>query len=329
MTSVATTIFKVRAHTDFIASDSNKDLLSFRKGQPFYALSTDLMKKTYFVSTQFAVPFSRSSVTGIVPIEFFDKVDLLSRDPPVQKRKPLDVRPATTWTPNVAAPKLKPVVAATPALTRRSMSFQAVDKEYVSTPHPCIPEARKKSLPTSPESLGSISALISSLAVLSLSSEGLFSIKLTRENETFNMAHIITRSIPEFIALAAAAGQAYPGFNNIAYPLSFPEGEKRAALESYLVRLTVSMSFSCNADMGRARDSFFNPKSSLEFVSGQIVRRDSGTAEDGESNPNQKSHNPKKDLKITASYKKSYLELGVPSKRIGNPFTAFSKMVFG
>lgn len=55
MPAVASTIFKIRAHSDFIAKpDTNPDVLSFRKGQPFYALSADYEKGFYFVSTQFA-----------------------------------------------------------------------------------------------------------------------------------------------------------------------------------------------------------------------------------------------------------------------------------
>ena len=75
MPAVASTIFKIRAHSDFIAkSDANPNILSFRKGQPFYALSADYEKGFYFVSTQFAVPFSRTAVCGQVPIKYFDKV---------------------------------------------------------------------------------------------------------------------------------------------------------------------------------------------------------------------------------------------------------------
>lgn len=75
MPAVALKIFKIRAHSDFISkSDACQDILSFRKGQPFYALSVDYEKGFYFVSTQFAVPFSRTAVSGLVPIVYFDKV---------------------------------------------------------------------------------------------------------------------------------------------------------------------------------------------------------------------------------------------------------------
>ena len=91
MPSLASSIFKIRAHSDFISSDPN--LLSFRKGQPFYALSVDEEKQVYFVSTQFAVPFSRTAVCGMVPKAYFDQVDLMAKDPPVKKSRPV-VKPA-------------------------------------------------------------------------------------------------------------------------------------------------------------------------------------------------------------------------------------------
>ena len=87
MSAVASTIFKIRAHSDFITPDSHPMLLSFRKGQPFYALSADYEKGYYFVSTQFAVPFSRKAVTGMVPIDKFDKVDLFSKEVTANQRK--------------------------------------------------------------------------------------------------------------------------------------------------------------------------------------------------------------------------------------------------
>ena len=78
MPAVSSTIFKIRAHSDFIAKSCDSgDILSFRKGQPFYALSADYEKGFYFVSTQYAVPFSRTAVSGLVPIEYFEKVMLL------------------------------------------------------------------------------------------------------------------------------------------------------------------------------------------------------------------------------------------------------------
>jgi Variant SH3 domain len=87
--SIASQIFKIRAHSDYISHDPS--LLSFRAGQPFYALSKDLTSGTYFVSTQFAVPFSRSAVSGLVPIDCFDTVNLLARDPPLAQRRKTEI----------------------------------------------------------------------------------------------------------------------------------------------------------------------------------------------------------------------------------------------
>lgn len=74
MPSSATTIFKIQATQDFLSE--TESLLSFRKGQPFYALAVDYEKQIYFVSTQFSVPFSPRAVSGIVPMEYFQRVDL-------------------------------------------------------------------------------------------------------------------------------------------------------------------------------------------------------------------------------------------------------------
>ncbi|KAI9094394.1 hypothetical protein DFS34DRAFT_629284 [Phlyctochytrium arcticum] len=108
MVATATSIFKVRATADFLApKDSfsggssgqatttttseekllltttlaDETLLSFRKSQAFYVLSADNPRGLYFVSTQYATPFSRTAVSGLVPASHFEIVDLLSKDP--------------------------------------------------------------------------------------------------------------------------------------------------------------------------------------------------------------------------------------------------------
>ncbi|KAJ1547507.1 hypothetical protein HK096_002603 [Nowakowskiella sp. JEL0078] len=94
MPALATTIYKIRATADFLAQSSEQ--VSFRKGQAFYVLSSDTETGMYFVSTQFATPFSRTSVSGLVPIRNFEVVDLMSKDPPtksndkVQKEKEIE-----------------------------------------------------------------------------------------------------------------------------------------------------------------------------------------------------------------------------------------------
>ncbi|KND00146.1 uncharacterized protein SPPG_04487 [Spizellomyces punctatus DAOM BR117] len=92
MAATATSIFKIRAISDFLApKDAGEDcLLSFRKSQAFYVLSTDTVRGLYFVSTQYATPFSRTAVSGLVPVSHFEVVDLLSKDPapPKQQSQP-------------------------------------------------------------------------------------------------------------------------------------------------------------------------------------------------------------------------------------------------
>ncbi|OAJ39711.1 hypothetical protein BDEG_23540 [Batrachochytrium dendrobatidis JEL423] len=78
MPALASTIFKIKAIADYISPSPH--LLSFRKGQPFYALSADSERGVYFVSTQYATPFARTAVSGMVPIRYFQEVDLMSRD---------------------------------------------------------------------------------------------------------------------------------------------------------------------------------------------------------------------------------------------------------
>ncbi|KAH6567583.1 hypothetical protein BASA50_011210 [Batrachochytrium salamandrivorans] len=78
MPALASTIFKIKAISDYISPSPH--LLSFRKGQPFYALSADSERGIYFVSTQYATPFARAAVSGMVPIRYFQEVDLMSKD---------------------------------------------------------------------------------------------------------------------------------------------------------------------------------------------------------------------------------------------------------
>ena len=84
VSSVATTIFKIKAIADYIANDPK--YLSFRKGQPFYALSVDYEAGWYYVSTQFATPFARNAVCGLVPIRHFIEIELVGRDGYSDKR---------------------------------------------------------------------------------------------------------------------------------------------------------------------------------------------------------------------------------------------------
>ena len=166
MPSVASTIFKIRAHSDYIAPpNSSPDVLSFRKGQPFYALSADYDRGIYFVSTQFAVPFSRTAVTGLVPMQYFEKVDLLSKDPPIQRRK------------------------------AKQVVLQKASQDDT------LPAASVKQIPALTEENWKtmIAESISSIKVMSLQND-IYCIKVVRGKT----ANVVSRSVPDFIALAAA-----------------------------------------------------------------------------------------------------------------------------
>lgn len=302
MPAVASTIFKIRAHTDFIApSDAGANVLSFRKGQPFYALNADYERGTYFVSTQFAVPFSRSSVSGLVPMEYFEKVDLLSKDPPMRKKQ---VAPVT----KTIVPKPAIAVSDTPAL-------------------PPVP-IRKQSLSHNSVWNDTISDIITFIEVLSMSGDDSFCIKVVRGK----MAHIINRSIPEFIALAAAAGDIFPKINAENYPLAQTNtAERIRSLEIYLNRLTgqllPSLSQSQASKLFKARDVFFNPKDSEEFIAGQaVLRRDSGASTDANTEKLQF------DSRAERALSKVSISIGVDvksprQKSARNPFSAIGRMM--
>ncbi|KAJ3076121.1 hypothetical protein HDU98_005540 [Podochytrium sp. JEL0797] len=69
-------IFKIKANEAYIAPADLPHHLSFRKGQAFYALNHNNDTKCFFVSTEYATPFSRTAVNGIVPDKHFDIVEL-------------------------------------------------------------------------------------------------------------------------------------------------------------------------------------------------------------------------------------------------------------
>jgi hypothetical protein len=310
MPAVASTIFKIRAHSDFIAPpDASPDLLSFRKGQPFYALSADYEKGIYFVSTQFAVPFARTAVSGLVPMEYFEKVDLMSRDPPMQKRK--------VSQPNIVQKQIVPTRAAPVA-----------EKPQVDNTLPSVP-VRKQSLSNNPEWKDTISDLITTIDVLSLSKDEMFCIKVGRGK----MAHIISRSIPEFISLAAAAAETFPKINTENYPLAFESSESKVkAMEAYLRRLILEMIPGANhvsPSLQLARQLFFNPKDAQEFLSGQtIVRRDSGASTEQEKEQNIFSSSRRPSTNVVSVTATSFVK-SPKQKSAKNPFSSFTKMVFG
>lgn len=52
--------------------NSDNNFLSFKRGQKFYVLSYNENNQTYFVTTDYSLPFSRNSISGIVPIIYFN-----------------------------------------------------------------------------------------------------------------------------------------------------------------------------------------------------------------------------------------------------------------
>lgn len=54
----------------------NGDYLSFWKGQEFYSLGVDKLRKYYFVTTEYRTPFSKTAVCGHVPIFYFVEIPL-------------------------------------------------------------------------------------------------------------------------------------------------------------------------------------------------------------------------------------------------------------
>jgi hypothetical protein len=64
--------FKVKAIYSF---HSYNNFLSFEKDQVFYVLKEDLSNGIYHVATSMKLPFSSTSVSGIVPKIYFQKID--------------------------------------------------------------------------------------------------------------------------------------------------------------------------------------------------------------------------------------------------------------
>ena len=52
--------------------NSDNNFLSFKKSQKFYVLSYNKNDQMYFVTTDYQLPFSRNSISGIVPIIYFN-----------------------------------------------------------------------------------------------------------------------------------------------------------------------------------------------------------------------------------------------------------------
>jgi hypothetical protein len=63
----------IKARLTFKAEkNSDNNFLSFKRGQTFYVLSYNENDQMYFVTTDYSLPFSRNSISGIVPIIYFN-----------------------------------------------------------------------------------------------------------------------------------------------------------------------------------------------------------------------------------------------------------------
>ncbi|KAJ1546915.1 hypothetical protein HK405_006746, partial [Cladochytrium tenue] len=82
-------IFKIRSFDAYIAPPND-------------ALCYNSERKCFFVSTQYATPFSRTAVNGFVPRKYFDVVDLNSPEPASQK-KTAKAKPAAAAAPSQGA----------------------------------------------------------------------------------------------------------------------------------------------------------------------------------------------------------------------------------
>ncbi|KAJ3256467.1 hypothetical protein HK103_005465 [Boothiomyces macroporosus] len=307
MPAIASTIFKIRADSDFIASADQPELLSFRKGQPFYALAADFEKGLYFVSTQFAVPFSRTAVSGMVPMEHFSKVDLHSKDPPVSRKKVTSQKPV----PKVIHTQPTEAVPA-------AASNQAQDTQSIPVP------VRRQSLAHNPEWNDVTKEPVTFVEVLTMRTDkgvDTYCIKVVRQK----VSHIINRSVLEFTSLFTSINQIVVGDSIcVNYPLSHPSKDaKMQGLELYLNHL-ISTVFanSTNAVLFQARDKFFNPKDSQEFTAGQPVRRDSGTSQGPSKQPYSPIKMPSVNPRISLSQKPKLVKK--PSA-----FSKLSMLMFG
>ncbi|KAJ3160742.1 hypothetical protein HK101_000878, partial [Irineochytrium annulatum] len=140
------TIFKIKATEGYIAS--NTDHISFRKGQLFYEDT-----ECYFVSTQYATPFARTAVCGLVPEKYFETVSLNGKDPPHpspprNQKKLQQANTIATTTPSQvqSLPKADPNSSQGPSALMRSKSAVNLtdsDKEFLERYNQQIAEGKK------------------------------------------------------------------------------------------------------------------------------------------------------------------------------------------
>ncbi|KAJ3223060.1 hypothetical protein HDU78_011498 [Chytriomyces hyalinus] len=76
-------IFKIKAieaHRPMSEKELSLGFIGFKRTQAFYVLAQYPALEAYFVSNQYAVPFGRNAVCGLVPARLFEVVDLYSSD---------------------------------------------------------------------------------------------------------------------------------------------------------------------------------------------------------------------------------------------------------
>lgn len=251
----------------------------------------------------------------------------------------------------VAAPK--PAVAANHHNQQLLHHQQAKASKVIVAPSsntqaqvPPVPR-RKQSLATS-SSLDPC-LMITSVKVMSIqhdastSSES-FCIRVSRKSSTSSALNtiVITRSIPDFIGLAGAAGAVFKSLNQELYPLSHPSRDaKLKAMELYLNRLSLQLlpslllnpsslpaaGYGMEESQGllKAAALFFAPRSDMETLAGQTstLRRDSGADTDDTTSASTL------DNEKNGGHHQLQQQQSHQGQSKSNPFASFSKMVFG
>lgn len=268
MSAIASTIFKIKAVTDFMSPDPS--ILSFRNGQPFYALAADHDKGVYHVSTQYATPFARNAVYGLVPIKYFVQVDLMSKEraPAAAHRSASTSRaPVTKPQPNPREGMMRrPSLPAQPSMLNDDLSFQ---------------KSSDLIFPTREQWQQLMATKIAFIEVLSVQTlpthMDLFRLRVVRGN----YSQIVARSTHDISLLHKTLVRIANARDIPSFPLwdtSLDAIQKQAALEHYMNSL---ISSPCR-DMIRG---FFKPRDEKEFSVAPITRRDSGFDEPMEKKP--------------------------------------------
>lgn len=252
---------------------------------------------------------------------------MLSKDPPIHRKKVVAAPNPSAAAKHHQQQLMQQQHAKAKVIVAPSNNTQ----QSAQAPPPPVPR-RKHSLSASLDN----SLLIASVKVMSIqhdqsTNSETFCIRLTRKSSISAAVNtiIINRSIPDFIALAGAAGCVFKTLNQEIYPLSHPSREaKQKAMEMYLTRLSMHLLPNLPASAASSEETkallkaaslFFAPRSDMETFAGQAstLRRDSGAdADDGA--PDSRLDNEKMGLQQQQQHQVK-----------SNPFASFSKMVFG